>query len=578
MSLTGAMYIGQSGLAAAQIGLQIAGNNIANASTPGYSRQVGILSPIRGDSSLPGMNVGRGVLMKDIRRQVDDALQQRLWGASSDESAAQAYQSILSQVESALGELGSNDLSSEMSAFFRTWSERANQTQANGTVVQQGQKLADFLHRLRSDLLGQRQSLDAGLGAQVERANQLIQSIADLNGAIADAEVTGGTASSLRDQRDQAITDLSQLMDVHVVEQSRQGVDVLVGSIPVVSAGTPHPIELRRTVENGQVSAKVVVSRDAQELDVSSGQIGAALSGRTDVIDSVLATLDSVAGQLAFEVNKLHATGTNLQGLTTTTGGVPLTLAERTLALNDPDNRSIANLPYSAANGSFDVIVRERATGATHTIRVRVDLDGVDNTGQPGTSNDTSADAIRAALDAVDGIAAAFTPDGKLQVNADAGFDFSFANDSSGAVAVLGLNSFFTGTDAGSLQVRSDLLGDPSLLTTGRMVDGQFVENGTALQIAQLQDQSLAALGGRTISGMWQDAAQGVGVQVAGAKTAFSAATTVRQSLDTQRGSISGVSIDEESVNLLNFQRMYQASAKVISVADQMTQTLIQLV
>lgn len=578
MSLTGAMYIGQSGLAAAQIGLQIAGNNIANASTPGYSRQVGILSPIRGDSSLPGMNVGRGVLMKDIRRQVDDALQQRLWGASSDESAAQAYQSILSQVESALGELGSNDLSSEMAAFFRTWSERANQTQANGTVVQQGQKLADFLHRLRSDLLGQRQSLDAGLGAQVERANQLIQSIADLNGAIADAEVTGGTASSLRDQRDQAITDLSQLMDVHVVEQSRQGVDVLVGSIPVVSAGTPHPIELRRTVVNGQVSAKVVISRDSQELDISSGQIGAALSGRTDVIDSVLTTLDTVAGQLAFEVNKLHATGTNLQGLTATTGTVPLTLTERTLALNDPDNQSIANLPYSAANGSFDVIVRERATGATHTVRVRVDLDGVDNTGQPGTSNDASADTIRAALDAVDGIAATFTPDGKLQVSADAGFDFSFANDSSGAVAVLGLNSFFTGTDAGSLQVRSDLLGDPSLLTTGRMVDGQFVENGTALQIAQLQDQNLAALGGRTISGMWQDAAQGVGVQVSGAKTAFSAATTVRQSLDTQRAAISGVSIDEESVNLLNFQRMYQASAKVISVADQMTQTLIQLV
>jgi flagellar hook-associated protein 1 len=142
----------------------------------------------------------------------------------------------------------------------------------------------------------------------------------------------------------------------------------------------------------------------------------------------------------------------------------------------------------------------------------------------------------------------------------------------------MGVNSFFVGTDASNLTVREDLLADPSRLTTGRMVDGDFVENGTALEIAKLQEKALDSLQGRTISAAWRDSAQAIGVQAAAAATTLEAASSVRASLEAQRDGISGVSIDEESVNLLNYQRMYQASARVISVADELTQTLLNLV
>jgi flagellar hook-associated protein 1 FlgK len=578
MSLSAAMNIGRTGLVASQLGIQIASNNIANVATPGYSRQVGVLSPIRGNTLGANVSIGNGVLMSDIRRQVDEALQQRLLHAGSDQAAANQYSGILSQIESALGELNNNDLSSEFTAFFSAWSESANQTQANSTVVQSGQRLADFMSRLRGELVDQKRSLDGQLSTQVDRANSLISTIADLNRAVSSSEGGGGTASALRDQRGQALTELSQLMDITVVDQGSQGLDVLVGSMPVILGSQARNIEVQQVTQGGSTQARVRLASNHQELSISSGAIGASITGRDTAIDTVISTLDTTATQLAFEVNRLHSTGTNGNGFADTTGTLSFTLADRTLALNDPNNQATSVLPYSATHGGFTVTVRDDASGASRTVRIPVDLDGIDDTGQQGFSNDTSVEDIRAALDAVDGIHASFTADGKLQVTADGGSKFSFSDDTSGALAVLGVNSFFVGTDASNLQVRSDLVSDPSQLTTGRIVDGEFVENGTSLEIAKLQDKALDSLHGQTIAQAWRDAAQAIGVQAAAATTTLDAATSVQASLQAQRDGISGVSVDEESINLLNFQRMYQASARVISVADELTQTLLNLV
>ena len=152
MSLTSAMQTGRSALAASQLGIQVAGNNMANAATPGYSRQVMNLAPMRGDSSGLGASVGRGVAVRAVSRQVDQALQARVMLSTSQQAAAQTRSDVLAQIESILGELGDNDLSSQLSAFFNSWSERANQTRSEAAVVQQGEQLATFMQRVRSEL------------------------------------------------------------------------------------------------------------------------------------------------------------------------------------------------------------------------------------------------------------------------------------------------------------------------------------------------------------------------------------------------------------------------------------------
>jgi len=576
MGLTSSLQIGNSALTASQLAIQVAGNNLANAATPGYSRQVAYLTPARTDSN-GRISVGTGVRISDVRRQFDQALQARLnTGVSQEASASQQHQ-ILAQIESTLGELGNNDLSSQLSKFFNSWSERANLSQSSAVVVQQGQALADFVRRLRSDLSDQRDQIDRQLSVQVERADGLLTQIADLNRAISDAEAGGGRANSLRDQRESVITELSQYVDVSAIEQTSGGVDILIGSTPVVLGGDSRGIELKRRSQGDTQTVSVNVKQDGQQLGVRSGQIGSMLADRDTQVRGVMGTIDRLTSQLIFEVNKLHSTGANAAGLSTTTGSLSMAAPDRALALNDPANATIAGLPFKAVSGGFTVQVKGPG-GATQSVRVDIDLDGRTASGAAGFSDDTSAEDIRAALDAVPGLSASIDGSGRLKIDTEPGFSFSFSDDSSGVLAVMGVNSFFTGTDASNIGIRPELMATPSLLTTGRMVNGTFVENGTALAIADIQNQALAGLGGQSLKQTWTDAVQDLGVRTDSAKNASQAASVVRQSLEAQRASVSGVSIDEESINLMTFQRQYQGAARFISIVDEMTQTLISLV
>ncbi|MBX3388935.1 MAG: flagellar hook-associated protein FlgK [Phycisphaeraceae bacterium] len=578
MSLTAAMLIGRSALTASQLGIQVAGNNIANVSTPGYSRQVASFLPVGDGGTTAGTQSGRGVSVRDVRRQIDAALQNRLWNGAADESAsAQQYQT-LSAIEATLGELTNNDFSSRLQGFFNIWSERANLSKSSSVVVQQAGQITDYLRKIQKDLGTIQSQIDSQLKSGVERADQLLSTIANLNVRISTSEGGQGLANSLRDQRDQVISELSKLVDITSVDQPDGSTNILIGSTPVVLAGQSRGMRFDMTEVNGNLEVSVKAKDNSEFLDMQSGQLGALLSDRRQSVGQTSAALNSIASQLIFEVNKLHSTGTNKDGLTAAAGTLSFATADRTRSLNDVYNTATSNLPFQAKSGGFYVTVKQAGTSATQTVRVNVDLDGVDNTGAPGFSNDTSAEDIRAALGAIPGLTASFDAEGKLQVGAQSGFSFSFSDDSSGALALLGVNSFFTGTNASNIAVRSDLVSDPNKLQVGRIVDGSFVENGTALELSKLQNQALAALNGRTIGATWADTVQGIGVATAAAKTTSAAATSVRASLDAQRASISGVSIDEESLNLLNFQRQYQAGARLIDISNQLLTSLMQIV
>jgi flagellar hook-associated protein 1 FlgK len=578
MSLSAALQIGRSALAASQLGIQVAGNNMANAATVGYSRQRIDIESIRGDQSVPGGGAGRGVRVSTIRRQVDGALQARLTGAGADAAGAQTQQRIFEQIETTLGELGTNDLSNELSNFFKVWSERANQTKASGSVVQQGDRLARFVRELRTDLTSQRRQIDDQIDATVVEANELLESVARLNKAISTSEGSGAPANTLRDQRDQVIEKLAQIMDVSVIDRGLGGLDVLVGSAPVVLADRAKLLEVLRVNSASGTSVTVrTTGEQGQDLGLASGSLGSLLMNRSGAVDATIDRLDTLASSVIFEINKLHSTATNATGMVSNTGTLGFSTADRARALNDAANESTNGLPFAATNGGFLVQVRERSTGAMQTVRVNVDLDNVTAAGLPGADDDTSAEDIRASLDGIAGLNATFTADGKLSIVADDGFDFSFSDDSSGALAVLGVNAYFTGKSGADIAVRTDLLADSTKLATGRMVNGQFVENGTALEMARLQDRSAASLGGVSFADHWRDTSQQVSGATASATTNAQARAMVFESLASQRDALSGVNIDEESIGLMDYQRQYQAAARVISTVDQMTQSLLAL-
>lgn len=578
MGLTSSLYIGQSALVASQVALQVTGNNIANVGTPGYHRQRVILEPVRGTQISERAFVGRGVGVADIRRAVDPALQTRLRNSISDEQGAGIDRQVLGQIESVLGELGENDVSSELSRFFSAFSELANNpgsTVNYGTVVEQGGALAARLRAVRSDLVDTSRQIENQLATNVTRASGLLGEIAGLNRSISTSELSGlgGQNGALRDQRDQLLSELSALIDITTVEQDNGVVDVLVGSTPVVLAATSRGVELDIRTVDGELDVRVLVSSTREKLDIQEGTIGGLLRARESGVDSTLEDLDDLAASLIFEVNRLHSSGRPASRQTDVTGELFLPLADRTRAFNDPANLTLAELPFAPRNGDFRVVITD-ASGNKTVTSVHVDLDGITSTGAAGFADDTSLASLTATLDAIGNLNATITPEGRLRLTTDAGYDVSFEGDTSGALATLGINAYFQGTDASTIDVRQELKDDPLRLTVGLGAG----TNETALSIAQLRDRGLEALGGQTIAGSWLKRVEQIAVRTREAGTRADAASAVRQSLDAQEAAISGVSLDEEAINLVSYQQQYAGAARFISVINELTDVLINLV
>ncbi len=583
MSLASALLIGRSGLTAAQTGVQVTGDNIANAATPGYSRRVLSLAPNAGPYQGPQFYNGNGVLVERISRAIDPAILSRLRGSISEEAASQAAYNSLSQIETVLEPLADLGLSTQLGEFFDAFSELANSPSSAETrtlIVQQGGSIASYINGLRDDLATLRGQIDSQIEASVDRVNGLLGEIGELNRAIASSELGRGENASLRDQRDARVEELSGLLDVSAIERDSGVLDLYVGSTPVVLQGRSLGLDVERFADSTQSEPVLTLvtlhAAEQQKIFPSGGTLGGLIAQRNGRIGTTLDEIDTLSSSLIFEVNRLHSAGRSFPGLTDTTGTLALSdPADHTLAFNDPTNTRLSALPFGPVNGAFEIVVTDTATGLTQTSRFDVDLDGIDSTGAAGFGDDTSLqDIVDWVNTSVPSVSASITAAGELRLTAAAGSEFGFQSDTSGVLATLGINTFFTGEDASDIGVRSELQTNPQLLVAG-LSEGS---NEAALAIAQLRENPIDALGSVTLLERWRRTTDSVAVETASARTDALAAEQVRASLEAQRASVSGVSIDEETINLISYQQQYQAAARLISTVDELTQILIGLV
>ena len=576
MGLTNSLLIGRSALQASQVALQVTGNNIANAATAGYHRQRVMLEPSRSD--LVGVNqfVGRGTGVREISRVIDPALQARVRSSISDEAAASVAMDAMTTIESLTNELTGIDLSTELSRFFNAFSELANNPAGTATrtaVVEQGASLASYLRSLRTDLVTERDTLDAQIVSAVERADQLVDEIAGLNGAIVNSELGRGEEGALRDQRDRLVTELTELIDATVVERETGAVDVLVASVPVVQGNVSRGLETDLRSSGGELTLRVRTSSNPEELDVISGRVGGLLEQRANAFGSTIDDLDEVAAQLIFQVNTLHTSGRPESGVAEATGWRIVQPADLTVALNDPANATMSEARVAAKNGSFSVTVTD-ADGRSSTTQVFVDLDGIDGAGLSGFGDDTSIADVLGDISAIANLNTSLTAEGRVRITADAGYEVSFGDDTSGVLALLGINTFFQGDTAADIAVRGELRDDTGLLVVGNGLGS----NDTALAIAGLRDRPLDAFSGATISERWSSTVERNAVRTAAATTRFEALSSVRSSLEAQEQAISGVSLDEESINLITYQQQYSGAARFIQITDELTNILLSIV
>ncbi len=566
MTLGNALQIGRSGLSAAQAGIEVAGNNLANAATRGYHRQRVDLVPIGDQQIANNAFVGRGAQISAIVRQIDEALEGRLRGSIADQAGAEAARDVLIQIEGIQNELTDNDLSSHLSAFFNAWSELANVPDSfaqRSLVVQEGSNLALFIRDQQSKLTDLRDQVDEQIADAIASVKDLLQQIEDLNVQIGKVERGRDSAHSLRDQRDVMLSQLSQYLDVSTVELDSGMVDVFIGSTPIVLNGQRRELELNVQTVNGESQISVIVSDDGRVVTPTSGTLGGLIIAREGHVQGAIAALDEFAASLIHQVNLAHSQGQGKVLFDTATGTVRV--EDATAALNATD----AGLAFTPEHGSFQIHVTQISTATRTTSTINIDLDDLGG-------DDTTLNSLIADITGVANISASATADGRLTITADSNdIEISFSDDTSGALAALGVNTYFSGSDAIDIAVSDTVQDDPDLLATG--IDHVPGDNRNALSIADLRTERLDDLGGVSLTDVWSRHVEDFATRLGQSRLSVETNTAVRENLTAQQQSVSGVNTDEEAINLIAFQRAYQGSARFLSIVDELMQTLLTI-
>jgi flagellar hook-associated protein 1 FlgK len=565
MSLFGSIQLANNALRANQIGLQVAGQNIANANTPGYIREEAIFSPAP-TQRLGRLLLGLGVEVTAIIQKVDRFLEERLRGATSERSGGEIEEQTYLELEALYGELGETDLSTALTQFFNAIHDVADEPESSvarnfailrgGTLAQNINGLANHVGQVRSDL-------NQRVENSVDDINRLIEEVRLLNVRIAEAEGSDTSASEavgLRDQRQNALTNLSKLVDINVQEQETGTVSVFLGGDYLVLEGVSRSVKATQYSDRGLQVYELRLEQSDSLLQINGGEVAGLIKSRDDVLGGFLDQLDNFASALVYEFNRVYSSGQGRTGFQSVTS--ESSVDSTTAALD------AAGLSFTPTNGSFQILVHNKRTVLKETNDILVNLNGLDD--------DATLEDLAAAIDAVDGISASINGSNQLTITSDStDLDFAFANDTSGILTALGINTFFSGDDARTLGVNSVVANDALKFAASR--NGVDLDSDVAVELAGFAQKALDSENGLTLYGLYERMTANVAQGSSVAHAVAEGARVFEDQLRGQSAAISGVSIDEEILRMLRYQRSFQASAKYIAALDELLQILVAI-
>jgi flagellar hook-associated protein 1 FlgK len=568
MSLFGSIQMAGNTLQAMQIGLHVVGNNIANANTPGYVRERVIYKPAP-VQNIGNLTLGLGVEIAGIVQSVDKFVEGRLRDAGSERASAEIQEKVYSDLELALGELTDTDISTSLSKFFggiseitRTPEDIAVRNLAIGNGVTLTQRINSLERRVRTLY----QDFSTRVGDIAGEINTLTEQIRRLNLQIVTAEgggASGSEAGSLRSQRNLALKKLAELTSITAIEQPAGTVNVSVNGELLVFEGNRREVTTAIINENGLSRSEIRFTDNSTTLEVSGGELHGIYEARDRIITDFLAGLDQFASTLAFEFNKVYSQGEGKAGFTS------LTSVDQ---VDDPNAvLNAAGLDFTPVNGHFTFNVRNKESGLTDSTDVFVDLNGLDG--------DTTLASLAGAIDAIEGVSATVNFNNQLVITADSqDVEFSFAGDTSGLLAAIGLNTFFTGSTARDIGVNQVLRADVNAGAKFAASDqGIGDDAGNALKLIELNDTALESLDGGTITGVYDqlinDTTQGAAITSAVAD----GLRVFEGTLDASALAVSGVNLDEEAIDMIMLQRTYQASARYIATLSELLDVIVNL-
>ncbi len=362
--LTTSLFAGMQALEASEAALNATSNNIANANTPGYTREVPQFS--ENPENLVGQQVsGGGVSLDSIQSVRDELLNLQIQQQTSLQSSADTQSSLLQQIQSYFGNTGS-DIASQLGSFSSSLAQlsaNSSNSAVQQSVISAGQNLANSFNQTANGLTSAQNGADSQVTQTVAQINTLTTQIAQLNAQITPSVMSSQNGGTIVDQRDQLVQQLSQLTGISISQSSDGEVITTGNGSPLVMGGTAYQLQ---TTKGTNGFAQVLDSNGNNITDsIQGGQLGGAIQMRDQVIPGFQNSLDTLASQFATAVNAAQAQGydsTGAQGqafftvpATGTAAGIKVALTSGSQVAVSSDgsagsNGNVANLSAALTN------------------------------------------------------------------------------------------------------------------------------------------------------------------------------------------------------------------------------------
>lgn len=625
--------IAVTGLRAFQTALATTSNNIANSTTPGYSRQEVKITALEPQAFGNGF-IGSGARVSDVQRIESEFLIEQLRNASTEAGRLNAISNLASRVDNLLAD-GDGSLAPSLQNFFNSIQDLAidpGSSSSRQVVLSAANSLVTRFANIESQLQAIDSDINVSLNENIADLNSIAKTIADLNQKIVEAQgITSGPQrpNDLLDQRDQLILELSDIVAVRTLEQENGSVSVFIGNgQSLVVNGTAQELVLIPDPEDSS-NSRIAYQSFGGQADITNSITGGTLAGLLEFENEQLGTIRNELGRIATVLagtfNEQHSLGQTATGAigtdffasgpvqvignTNNTGSATVTATINDFtAITSSDYR----IEYDGANYT---LTRLDDGTATVSAAPTFNVDGVQfNIGAGANAGDrflvrptrlgasqldvliTRTNDIAAAAPVRTSVNVSNLGDGaisspeitditdpdlrdtvEIRFNSPAS-TYDIFNVTDGAAIATGV-AYTSGADINFNGIR--------LQIEGPVLDNDvFVIENNSSAVSD-NTNALALLGLQTAdtvdgSANYQETYGGL-VGKVGTVTRQSELNSAAQNrlLDDSiqaKESVSGVNLDEEAVNLTKFQQAYQAAAQVIAASDELFQTLLSVV
>ena len=617
MSLSQALSIAMSGLRANQLALSLTSSNVANSDTPGYVRKT-----VNQVQTVSGA-IGAGVSVTGVNRELDLYLQQQIRTEQSGASYADLRSSILSSLQSIYGTPGgTGTLETAFNSLVTAvqgLSTSSDSQSARIGVLNAAQSLTQQLNSMSGGIQSLRSQAESGLNSAVNTANTAMQQIVNLNAQLQSGNTTDAAAAALKDQRDQYVDQLSQLMDIRVIENDNQiqvftnsGVQ-LVGAQASTLSFNPQGTVTPNTQWDADPTKSTLGTLTLnfpnggslnliQTNSIRSGTIAGYLELRDNTLVQAQTQLDQFAANMSSLLSDKTTAGTavssgasngfdlDLSGLQDG-NAIHLTYTDASnvqhqLSLVRVDDPSVLPLSNNATTDPNDQVIGINFSGGMASVTSQLNaalgsaglqfsntgstLRVLDNGVGTATVNPASVTSTTSSLLGGSGEVPLFTDGNSLYT---------------GAITAAGQQSVGL---AARIRVNSQLVGDPSKLVqynattaSGDTKRPDFIYQqltaGKSLYPPSTGFGTSVTPFQATLSNFSQQIASAQGQAADTAKQIADGQDVVLSTLQQKFNTQSGVNIDEEMAQLLSLQNAYAANARVMSTVKQMFDALLQV-